>query len=307
MPEEKVIEFEIPEGIEDIRIDKAIALETHMSRSVIADIFKLKKVSLNGKAVKRSEKVSVGDEIKLFVSELESETIIPQDIEIDIVFEDDSLIAINKKPGMVVHPGAGNPDSTLVNALCFKYPQIVDVGEPHRPGIVHRLDAGTSGLLVVAKTNEAYQYFIHKFSTHDVTRNYTALVWGKFETTSGVIDAPIGRNASRATRMSVKEGGKRAVTKYEVVNYFEDKNVSLIEVSLETGRTHQIRVHCAAISHPIVGDRTYGGYRQSLECPRPFLHAHTLRFEHPVSREKMKFSVPLPSDLQVVLSRVEDV
>ncbi len=297
--------FVIPDGIETMRVDKAIALETHMTRSTIADMFDAGNVLINGKKSKRSEKVSPGDEIELTYLDDTEEVVKGQDIDINVVYEDDHLVVINKNAGMVVHPGAGNKDSTLVNALVFRYPEIISVGQSHRPGIVHRLDAGTSGLLVVAKTNEAYEKFVEMFSSHDVDRRYIALVWGKFETTSGIIDAPIGRSATRVTKMAIRDGGKHARTHYSVNEYFDKADVSLLDISLETGRTHQIRVHCKSIAHPIVGDKTYGGYRQSLECPRPFLHAHTLRFIHPITNEQMEFIAPLPQDLAGILTALE--
>ena len=305
MSEDDDLVFVIPEGVTDMRIDKAIALETHLTRSVIAEMFDSGNVLLNGRSVKRSEKIAVGDEITLTYLQKSPDVVIPQDIDIDVIYEDDQLLVINKKAGMVVHPGAGNPDSTLVNALVFRYPDIVEVGQAHRPGIVHRLDSGTSGLLVVAKCNEAYEKFVEMFSTHNVDRQYIALVWGKFDTTSGIIDAAIGRSTTRVTKMAIRDDGKHARTHYSVNKYYEASDVSLIDISLETGRTHQIRVHCASISHPIVGDKTYGGYRQNLECPRPFLHAHTLRFVHPVTSERMEFSTPLPKDLVAVLNGLD--
>lgn len=297
--------FQMPDEIGELRVDKAIALETHLTRSVIAEMFDGGNVLVNGKVVKRSEKVSGGDEIEVTFLEQKVEEVKPQDIPLTIVFEDEHLVVINKNAGMVVHPGAGNPDSTMVNALVFLYPDIVSVGQKHRPGIVHRLDSGTSGLLVVAKSNEVYEKFVELFSTHDVDRQYIALVWGKFDTTSGIIDAAIGRSLTRVTKMAVKDDGKHARTHYSVNSYFEKMDVSLLDISLETGRTHQIRVHCSAINHPIVGDKTYGGYRQSIECPRPFLHAHTLRFVHPVTKAQMEFTVPLPEDLMGVLKKLE--
>lgn len=301
MNPEDSLSFVIPEAINQLRVDKAIALETHLSRSVIAEMFKVGNVLVNGKISKRSEKVVSGDEIQVTFLDISPDTVQPQDLDITVVYEDDDIVVVNKSAGMVVHPGAGNPDSTLVNALVFRYPDIAEVGQAHRPGIVHRLDAGTSGLLVAAKSPIAYEKFIEMFTTHDVDRQYIALVWGKFETSSGTIDAAIGRSVARATKMAIRDEGKPARTNYSVNEYFTDSNVTLLDVSLETGRTHQIRVHCAAIGHPIVGDKTYGGYRQSLECSRPFLHAHTLRFAHPVTNEQMEFSVPLPKDLQDVL------
>ncbi len=299
------IEFEIPQGIETLRIDKAIALETHISRSVITEMFNNKDVTLNGKLCKRSEKVSPGDIIKATIPELKEVEVKPQQIDLDIVFEDEYMAVINKEQGMVVHPGAGNPDGTIANALVYRYPDISTVGQVERPGIVHRLDAGTSGLLVIAKTQEVYEKFVEKFSTHDVERIYIALVWGELSTKKGVIDAPIGRSQTRATKMALKDDGKFARTHFEVSQYFSNKDVSLLDISLETGRTHQIRVHLSSIGHPIVGDRTYGGYRQSIEMDRPFLHAHTLQFEHPITSEYVKFSAPLPNDLVSVLKSIE--
>lgn len=301
MEKDRPLIFVIPEGIDSMRVDKAIALETHLARSAIAKLFKNNKVLVNGQNVKRSERISEGDEIEITFLDDDPDEIVPQEMPLTVVYEDDHLVVINKDPYVVVHPGAGNPDHTLVNALVFAYPDIISVGQVHRPGIVHRLDATTSGLLVVAKTNKAYSRFVEMFSSHDVKRDYVALVWDKFETSSGLIDGAIGRSSNRL-RMAMRTDGKHARTHYSVTEYFEEKNVTLLDISLETGRTHQIRVHCAAIGHPIVGDKTYGGYRQSLECPRPFLHAHTLRFEHPVTGEDKEFHAPLPEDLQSVLS-----
>lgn len=302
MKPEESLTFIIPEAVDQLRVDKAIALETHLSRSVIAEMFKLGKVLVNGRTSKRSDKVISGDKIQATFLDLSPDTIQPQDLDIEVVFEDDDIVVINKRAGMVVHPGAANPDSTLVNALVFRYPEIAEIGQAHRPGIVHRLDSGTSGLLVAAKSQAAYEKFIEMFSIHDVDRKYIALVWGKFQTNSGTIDAAIGRSATRVTKMAIRDEGKPARTHYSVNKYFSDSDTTLLDISLETGRTHQIRVHCAAIKHPIVGDKTYGGYRQSLECPRPFLHAHKLRFVHPVTNEQMEFNVTLPKDLHDVLN-----
>lgn len=304
--DEQELEFEIPEDIETMRIDKAIALETHLSRTKIAELFSENKVQLNSKTTKRSVKVGPGDKISLtFIPEVDEE-VLGEDIPFELVYEDEYLLVINKEPDMVVHPGAGNLTGTLANALVFKYPEIVGVGQDHRPGIVHRLDAGTSGLLVVAKTQECYEKFVEMFTIHDVDRQYITLIWGKMNTKAGIIDAPIGRSLSRATKMSVRDDGKFARTHYKENRHFEKQNVTLMDVSLETGRTHQIRVHFAAIGHPIVGDKTYGGYRQSVECPRTFLHAQHLNFTHPITGEKMTFSAKLPEDLSAVLEDLEN-
>ncbi len=289
-----------------MRIDKAIALETHLSRSLIAQIFKQDKVTLNSKIAKRSEKVNSGDKISLEFIPIVEQQIQGEDIDFEVVFEDDFLLVINKVPNMIVHPGAGNLTGTLANALIFRYPDIINVGQAHRPGIVHRLDSGTSGLLVVAKTQECYEKFVELFSTHEVDRRYIALIWGKLNTKSGIIDAPIGRSLSRATKMAVRDDGKFARTHYNENSHFAESNTTLMDISLETGRTHQIRVHFAAIGHPIVGDKTYGGYRQNVECPRTFLHAQNLNFIHPITDKAMTFSAKLPKDLSLVLEELKN-
>jgi 23S rRNA pseudouridine1911/1915/1917 synthase len=201
-----------------------------------------------------------------------------------------------------VHPGAGHPDRTLVNGLLARYPEIAAVGEPARPGIVHRLDRETSGLLVVARSARAYDELTRSLAAHEVQRRYVALVWGRLPARRGVVDAPIGRSVRRPTRMSVREGGRAARTEYEVRAEFADPEVSLLDCTLETGRTHQIRVHLQAIGHPIVGDAAYGGARESLPVGRPFLHAASLVFAHPVTGQAVEVSDPLPADLAAVLA-----
>jgi 23S rRNA pseudouridine1911/1915/1917 synthase len=205
---------------------------------------------------------------------------------------------------VVVHPGAGHPDHTLVNGLLARYPEIATVGDADRPGIVHRLDRDTSGLLVVARSTQAYDALVRMLADHDVDRRYLALVWGRPESARGVVDAPIGRSLHRRTRMAVREGGRTARTAYTVVESFADAGVSLLECTLETGRTHQIRVHLQAIGHPVVGDATYGGARAPLDPGRPFLHAAALGFAHPVSGERIELVEPLPPDLDGVLGRL---
>ena len=305
MSEEKLV-FSIPDDIETMRIDKAIALETHLSRAQIAELFKENKILLNSKNSKRSEKVKPGDKISLeFIPKIDVK-IQAEDISFDVVYEDEYLLVVNKEPYMVVHPGAGNLDGTLANALLHRYPEIIDVGQEFRPGIVHRLDAETSGLLVIAKTQDCYEKFVELFTTHEVDRRYVALIWGRLNTKFGIIDAPIGRSLSRATKMSVRDDGKFARTHYSENKYFEIQEVTLMDVSLETGRTHQIRVHFAAIGHPIVGDKTYGGYRQSIDCPRTFLHAETLSFVHPITTQELTFTAKLPDDLALVLEELQN-
>jgi 23S rRNA pseudouridine1911/1915/1917 synthase len=214
---------------------------------------------------------------------------------------------IDKPAGLVVHPGAGNLDGTLVSGLLARYPDLEGVGEdPVRPGIVHRLDAGSSGLLVVARTDAAAERLIEQFADHSATRRYDAMVWGVPDAPHGIIDAPIGRDRGDPLKMAVVTGGRPARTDYRVVGtYSTPALVSRLECRLETGRTHQIRVHLASIGHPLVGDPTYGQRRSNLGLDRPFLHAAELAFDHPATGERVTFTSPLAPDLQAWLDVAE--
>jgi 23S rRNA pseudouridine1911/1915/1917 synthase len=222
-------------------------------------------------------------------------------IEVVVRYEDDDLVVVAKPAGLVVHPGAGHPEGTLVNGLLARYPEIADVGDLARPGIVHRLDRDTSGLLVVARSPAAYDGLVEMLAAHDVERRYDALVWGVPDSPRGVIDAPIGRSIRRPTRMSVREGGRVARTAYEVVATYREPDVARLECRLETGRTHQIRVHLLAIGHPVVGDAAYGGQRSALTLDRPFLHAGGLAFAHPVTGDPIAVEEPLAPELAALL------
>jgi 23S rRNA pseudouridine1911/1915/1917 synthase len=224
-----------------------------------------------------------------------------------VVHEDEQIIVIDKPAGLVVHPGAGNLDGTLVNGLLARYPEIAGVGEMHRPGIVHRLDVGTSGLMVVARTELAYHSLVDALASREVGRVYRALVWGHLDNPVGVIDAPIGRDHRDPMRMSVVVDGKPARTRYRVLTPVRTPAaVSTLECRLETGRTHQIRVHLSAIGHPVVGDGQYGGIRSAIDSPRPFLHAAGLELVHPATRESLHFASPLPADLAAVEALLSD-
>jgi 23S rRNA pseudouridine1911/1915/1917 synthase len=210
---------------------------------------------------------------------------------------------VDKPAGLVVHPGAGQPRGTLVHGLLARYPELADVGDPTRPGIVHRLDKGTSGLLLVARSQAAYEALVAALAARRVHRRYRALAWGSVEAPRGIIDAPIGRSARVATRMAVDARGKEARTRYEVLaRYVEPVAVTELACELETGRTHQIRVHLRSIGHPVVGDARYDGARQSLPMRRPFLHAEHLELAHPVGGEPLAFDAPLPADLTEILA-----
>ncbi len=207
----------------------------------------------------------------------------------------------------MVHPGAGHPDGTLVNGLLARFPELAGVGEPHRPGIVHRLDVGTSGLLVVARSEPAYRSLVEALSGHRVERTYRTLVWGQPPNLSGLIDAPIGRDHRDPTRMAVVVDGRPARTEFRVLRgYSRPAELSALRCKLQTGRTHQIRVHLAAIGHPVVGDGAYGGVRDLLVVPRPFLHAAEVSLRHPVSNEPLSFQSPLPADLAAIEAMLDE-
>ncbi|MGO9877106.1 MAG: RluA family pseudouridine synthase, partial [Acidimicrobiia bacterium] len=220
---------------------------------------------------------------------------------VDVRYADDDLIVVAKPAGLVVHSGAGHADGTLVNGLLARFTEIATVGDELRPGIVHRLDRDTSGLLVAARSRRAYESLVQQISQRHVERRYVALAWGALSSPRGVIDAPIGRSTSRRTRMAVRESGKAARTAYEVRTTYDEPVCTLLDCRLETGRTHQIRVHLSAIGHPIVGDRTYGGARETIRLDRPFLHAAFLAFDQPTTGERLTFADPLPAELAEVL------
>jgi 23S rRNA pseudouridine1911/1915/1917 synthase len=221
---------------------------------------------------------------------------------VPVVYTDDQVIVVDKPAGQVVHPGAGQTAGTLVNGLLALFPEIASVGSPERPGIVHRLDKGTSGLLVVARTPSAYDALVGQLAERTVERRYLALVWGRFDSAAGAVDAPVGRGFANPTRMAVSASGRPARTSYRVLQLFtQPANATLVACKLETGRTHQVRVHLAAIGHPVVGDDRYGGARPSIDPVRPFLHATQLGFDHPATGERLRFTSALPRELEKVL------
>jgi 23S rRNA pseudouridine1911/1915/1917 synthase len=300
----------IPDALDGERIDRVVSMVTGLSRSESAELVVAGRVTVNGvSSVQRSARLRRGDVVEIDTTSVPAEEarIEPDpDVTVVVVHEDDDLLVVDKAPGVVVHPGSGNRTGTLVHGLLARYPELRDVGvDPTRPGIVHRLDKETSGLLVVARRQPAYEALVEMLAARRVERRYLALTWGSFDAPRGVVDAPIGRSSREPTRMVVSARGKQARTGYEVVTTFHDPvEVSLLECRLETGRTHQIRVHLAAIDHPVVGDDRYGGVRQSLDVPRLFLHAAALAFDHPITKERVEIESPLPNDLRSVLDRL---
>jgi 23S rRNA pseudouridine1911/1915/1917 synthase len=225
-------------------------------------------------------------------------------VAIEVVHEDRALIIVDKPAGLIVHPGAGRSGSTLADGLLARYPELVDVGPDHRPGIVHRLDRGTSGLLVVARTEQARTALVRALAERRIERGYQTVVWGRVGSARGIVDAPIGRSRRDPTKRAVVEDGREARTHYEVeARYDAPDQATLLACRLETGRTHQIRVHLAAIDHPVVADTAYGGARAEVGLDRPFLHARRLGLDHPVTGQAMLFTSELPLDLTEALDR----
>ena len=296
---------EVPSALDGQRLDRIVALMGDISRSDAAFAIAAGGVLVDGGvALSGKVRLTEGQAISLDTATI-PQLELPQadlSVEFGVVHEDDHVIVVDKPPGLVVHPGAGNSTGTLANGLLARYPDIEGVGDPVRPGIVHRLDAGSSGLLVVARTNHAAEYLIDQFADHTCTRRYESLVWGVPDAPHGIIDAPLGRNRNDPLKMAVVAHGKYARTDYRVIGtYSEPAVVSRLECRLETGRTHQIRVHLASINHPLVGDPVYGQRRPKLGLQRPFLHAAELAFNHPGNKERVTFHSPLSSDLKAWL------
>ncbi|MBA2625138.1 MAG: RluA family pseudouridine synthase [Acidimicrobiia bacterium] len=293
----------VPEAVAGERVDRVVALLTGLPRASVAELVAGGSVRLDGqRATTRSTRVRVGSTLEVDVPDATLAAVpgvAPEaGVAVPVVHVDEAVIVVDKPAGLVVHPGAGNPTGTMVAGLLDRFPELAGVGDPSRPGLVHRLDSGTSGLLVVARTEDAYADLVAQLATRSVERRYWALVVGLPEPATGVVDAPLGRSSRTPTRMAVSAAGRPARTAYQVDAAFTDP-APAAEVScrLETGRTHQIRVHLAAIGHPVVGDRRYGGERPPLTAPRPCLHARHLAFCHPVSGERVAFESPLPPDL----------
>jgi 23S rRNA pseudouridine1911/1915/1917 synthase len=272
-------------------------------------------VLVNGKTSRPAYKLHSADEVEVELIQPSSASFAPENIPIDVVYEDDHLIVVNKPAGLVVHPAAGITSGTLANALAFHFQQLSTTRGQARPGIVHRLDKGTSGLMVVAKTEAAHEDLADQFRAREVYKSYLALVHGQVEMTKGEIDQPIARDPRHRTRMAVVRGGRPALSIYRTRQRYG--RFTLLDVELKTGRTHQIRVHLAWMKHPVVGDEVYGGGRdKTVSDPlirseiarlhRQFLHAEQIGFRHPVTREKMSFRVALPIELQTMLARLAD-
>lgn len=290
-----------------IRVDKFLADQVaDLSRSAAQRLIDGGRVTVNGEPVRSSHKVSTGDLVVALLPTEESAELLPQAIPLQIAYEDQALLVVNKPAGMVVHPAPGVSDGTLVNALLAHCPDLADSGD-QRPGIVHRLDRDTSGLVLVAKNEKVRRALQRQFKEREVRKAYLALLDGHLQPAWGRIEGPVGRDPHHRQRMAVLPGGREAVTEYHVLEQFSHQvgpvagDYTLVEAQPLTGRTHQLRVHFASIDHPVVADDIYGRRRCRLPLSRHFLHAWRLGFKHPSTGQQMQLEAPLPEDLDTVL------
>lgn len=290
--------LKIPDELGGERADRAVAILCQVSRRIAKSSIESGGVVRGGSRLSPADRVVAGDVIEVDLMTDEVPVVADHDVEFAIAFEDDDVVVVDKPAGVVVHPGAGRSGGTLANGLLARIPEISELGPEHRWGIVHRIDRDTSGLLIVAKTPAAFEHLQAALKQHAVNRRYLSLVSGRFDNTTGTIDAPVGRDHTHPTRMTVVEGGRPARSHYRRLADWEDHDESLMAVTLETGRTHQIRVHMRAIDHPIVGDPVYGpGRRMPGDPGRTWLHAEALTFEHPSGSGSMTVHAALPVDL----------
>lgn len=297
-------EIRIDEEHAGERIDSVLSLLLEdYSRSYVQKLIAEGNVSVDGAVnTSKKEKLRSGALITVSLPEIKSCEAVPEEMPLDIVFEDEDLIVVNKPKGMVVHPAAGNYNGTLVNGLLAHCGELSAINGVERPGIVHRIDKDTSGLLVVAKTDTAHRGLSEQFAVHSITRLYRAIAFFNFKDEEGTVDAPIGRDPKNRLRMGITADGKRAVTHFRVLRHF--KGYDELECKLETGRTHQIRVHLASLHHPIVGDTVYGPAKQPFKTNGQLLHAGVLGFTHPVSGQYMEFTVAPPKEYQDITERL---
>lgn len=307
-----VLNFKISSDHASLRLDAYLASQIDgWSRARLQRLIENEDVLVNGKSSKPSYKLREHDEVEVELNAPAVDAFVPENIPIEIVYEDETLVVVNKPAGLVVHPAAGTPSGTLANALAYHFQNLPGGGSGVRPGLVHRLDRDTSGLMVVAKTESALENLSDQFRDRTVYKSYVALVHGRLASNSGKIDQPLARDPTNRTRMAVVRNGRNALTLYRARRGFD--RFTLLDVELKTGRTHQIRVHLAWLKHPVVGDETYGGGRDNTiqdarlrarvrSLDRQFLHAEKLGFTHPKTGEWVKFECALPAELADLLA-----
>ncbi|MCM1185973.1 MAG: RluA family pseudouridine synthase [Lachnoclostridium sp.] len=296
--------FQITEELEDERIDKCMSLLIDsLSRSFIQKLIKEEKVLVNGGAVKGSYRVKAEDEVFFLLPEAVEPDIEPEEIPLDILYEDKDVIVVNKPKGMVVHPAAGHYNGTLVNALLFHCKaELSGINGVMRPGIVHRIDKDTTGSVIACKNDKAHESIAKQLKNHSVVRRYHAVCYGVLKEEEGIIDKPLGRHPKDRKKIAVRADGKRAVTHYRVLERFD--KYTYVECELETGRTHQIRVHMASIGHPLVGDEVYSGQKCPFKLEGQTLHAKILGFRHPTTGDYIETDAPLPEYFRRLLEKL---
>jgi 23S rRNA pseudouridine1911/1915/1917 synthase len=288
----------VPESLDESRLDKALATILEISRAA-ARVLVDQGVTVNGEPARSSDRVGAGATLVTPPPATEA-GLIAEEVPFEVAYEDPSFLVVDKPAGITVHPGSGRSQGTLAAGLLHRYPELEGVGQAGRWGLVHRLDKETSGTMIVARTTPAFDALTSALARHEIERIYLAVAHGRFAAPTGTIDAPIGPDPGRPTRRALSPTGKPAVTHYEVLE--ELGEASLLEVRLETGRTHQIRVHLAAIEHPVLGDRTYSPQPAVRRAPRVMLHARFVEFDHPVTRERLAVEAPVPQDMEEVIA-----
>ena len=291
-----------------IRIDMYVAEKVDISRVAVQKLIENQKLIVNGKNVKSSYKVKLGDVIEFEIEEPKEIDIKPEDIPLEVLYEDNDIIVINKPKGMVVHPANGNLDGTLVNAVMAKCKNSLSgIGGKIRPGIVHRLDKDTSGAIIVAKNDKAHIKLSNQLKNHEIEKTYIALVRGIVKPNEATIDMPISRSTSDRKKMAVDKYGKKAITHFKVFKRYPKHNCTLLEIKIETGRTHQIRVHLSEIGYPIIGDGVYSSGKNEWGIEGQCLHAKSLKFKHPITGKEMYIEAPLPKYFEELQRGLEDV
>ena len=287
-----------------LRLDKALAHQTELSRTLVREMIRSEKMTVNGKITKAKYKVKTGDIVEFEIPPVQELDIVAEDIPLEIVYEDSDVAVVNKPQGMVVHPAAGHSSGTLVNAIMYGIRDLSSINGVIRPGIVHRIDKDTSGLLMIAKNDKAHESLAKQLKDKSSKRRYLAIVHGEFDNNRGTIEAPIGRHPKDRKKQAVVAGGKPAVTHFEVLERFH--GYTLVALRLETGRTHQIRVHMNYIGHPVAGDPLYGPKQTLTPNHGQFLHAETLGFEHPTTGENLEFQVAVPEIFEKQLKKLRE-
>ncbi|MBQ9360346.1 MAG: RluA family pseudouridine synthase [Lachnospiraceae bacterium] len=300
------LSFTVPEELSGLRLDKGIAeYYEEISRSRIAGLIKDGGVSVNGKTAKASYSLEEGDSIYFALPESEIPDIEPEDIPLDILYEDEGLLVVNKPKGMVVHPANGHYTGTLVNALMYHCKDLSGINGVLRPGIVHRIDKDTSGSVIVCKNDLTHRDVAEQLKVHSIDRKYRAVVWGRFNNDDGTVDIPIARDKKDRKKMKADPSGKRAVTHYRVLEAY--KEFSYVECSLETGRTHQIRVHMTHIGHPILGDEVYGSRKAKIHAKGQTLHAYFIGLLSPLTGERIEVTAPIPEYFETILQKLRSM